>query len=83
MTGIGIIGVGFMGYTHFEAAKKLNGAKVTAIATRSPKKLEGDWTGIQGNFGPPAGQVDLTDVCLLYTSPSPRDKRQSRMPSSA
>ena len=24
-----------------------------------------------------------TDGCLLYTSPSPRDKRQSRMPSSA
>ena len=24
-----------------------------------------------------------TYVCLLYTSPSPRDKRQSRMPSSA
>ena len=23
------------------------------------------------------------DGCLLYTSPSPRDKRQSRMPSSA
>ena len=23
------------------------------------------------------------DRCLLYTSPSPRDKRQSRMPSSA
>ena len=23
------------------------------------------------------------DNCLLYTSPSPRDKRQSRMPSSA
>ena len=22
-------------------------------------------------------------LCLLYTSPSPRDKRQSRMPSSA
>ena len=26
---------------------------------------------------------DLILVCLLYTSPSPRDKRQSRMPSSA
>ena len=26
---------------------------------------------------------DLSDFCLLYTSPSPRDKRQSRMPSSA
>ena len=27
--------------------------------------------------------VALLIVCLLYTSPSPRDKRQSRMPSSA
>ena len=27
--------------------------------------------------------VDESKVCLLYTSPSPRDKRQSRMPSSA
>ena len=26
---------------------------------------------------------DLSHTCLLYTSPSPRDKRQSRMPSSA
>ena len=25
----------------------------------------------------------VVDTCLLYTSPSPRDKRQSRMPSSA
>ena len=25
----------------------------------------------------------LSDVCLLYTSPSPRDGHQSRMPSSA
>ena len=25
----------------------------------------------------------LSKSCLLYTSPSPRDKRQSRMPSSA
>ena len=28
-------------------------------------------------------QVALSTGCLLYTSPSPRDKRQSRMPSSA
>ena len=26
---------------------------------------------------------DMIWSCLLYTSPSPRDKRQSRMPSSA
>ena len=36
-----------------------------------------------------AGEPDISrvpvmiDSCLLYTSPSPRDKRQSRMPSSA
>ena len=33
-----------------------------------------------------AGQLqfeDFVESCLLYTSPSPRDKRQSRMPSSA
>ena len=30
---------------------------------------------------PHGGQA--TSTCLLYTSPSPRDKRQSRMPSSA
>ena len=32
-----------------------------------------------------ANQYDLVllDICLLYTSPSPRDQRGSRMPSSA
>ena len=47
---------------------------------------------IQNCFGyhltPGAWMVDLAArrlgcACLLYTSPSPRDKRQSRMPSSA
>ena len=33
---------------------------------------------------PPADfETLLPRICLLYTSPSPRDKRQSRMPSSA
>ena len=62
MIKIGIVGVGFMGYTHFEGAKKLKGGKVTAICTRDRKKLDGDWTGIQGNFGPPGGHVDLSGV---------------------
>ena len=30
-----------------------------------------------------AAWVDLKSACLLYTSPSPRDQRGSRMPSSA
>ena len=33
--------------------------------------------------GGPGGGGDKNVSCLLYTSPSPRDKRQSRMPSSA
>ena len=28
-------------------------------------------------------QADEVDACLLYTSPSPRDRQKSRMPSSA
>ena len=39
----------------------------------------GTSTNGAGAFG---GSINLT-TCLLYTSPSPRDKRQSRMPSSA
>ena len=36
------------------------------------------------NFGTTnPGAVCPNGICLLYTSPSPRDKRQSRMPSSA
>ena len=31
----------------------------------------------------PVRYADKFYGCLLYTSPSPRDKRQSRMPSSA
>ena len=34
------------------------------------------WFGVGGN-------AEVLYICLLYTSPSPRDKRQSRMPSSA
>ena len=41
--------------------------------------------GIQGrhNAIEPFADNQIREVCLLYTSPSPRDKRQSRMPSSA
>ena len=31
----------------------------------------------------PQTVMELCDACLLYTSPSPRDMRRSRMPSSA
>ena len=41
------------------------------------------------NRGRPSEQVERLDkwtidsTCLLYTSPSPRDRQKSRMPSSA
>ena len=39
----------------------------------------------QINFGflPTASEDNKDKICLLYTSPSPRDSRVSRMPSSA
>ena len=46
---------------------------VAAVGSGHPLNID----GIGG------GSAVTTKVCLLYTSPSPRDKRQSRMPSSA
>ena len=54
----------------------------------------GEWSGenvlkrlfgtVMGSFDDPKVEpIDMSGGCLLYTSPSPRDKRQSRMPSSA
>ena len=37
---------------------------------------------VDHHFSLGAGSLQV-NICLLYTSPSPRDKRQSRMPSSA
>ena len=38
---------------------------------------------VRGDDGQASADRGGVQVCLLYTSPSPRDKRQSRMPSSA
>ena len=51
--------------------------------------IQGHWheveerlhAGIQATVA--AGRSVLIDACLLYTSPSPRDRQKSRMPSSA
>ena len=45
----------------------------------SGKPIFGTLVGITDRGIPLAGMID----CLLYTSPSPRDMRRSRMPSSA
>jgi len=66
MLRVGIVGIGFMGYTHFEGISSLPNVGVSAICTRNEKKLAGDWTSIQGNFGPPGGQVDVSELAT-YT----------------
>jgi predicted dehydrogenase len=62
MARIGIVGIGFMGMIHYHAAQKARGAQVVAVCSRDPKKLAGDWTSIQGNFGPRGTQMDLSGV---------------------
>ena len=59
---IGICGLGFMGMIHFLAARKAHNGRVTALSSRDPKKLAGDWRGVRGNFGPPGEVMDLSDL---------------------
>jgi predicted dehydrogenase len=62
MIRIGIVGIGFMGRIHYLASQRLKGAKVTAVCSRDPAKLAGDWRSTRGNFGPEPGTVDLSGV---------------------
>ena len=55
------------------------GDALIGVRADDPALLEGAHLLVNGE---PA-RAELADDCLLYTSPSPRDKRQSRMPSSA
>lgn len=68
MVRIGIAGIGFMGMIHFQAIGRLKEAKVTAIATRDGRKRSGDWTMIQGNFGPRGKQEDLSGIQKFETA---------------
>ena len=51
------------------------------LAVLAGLKELGDITLFDIAEGIPQGKA--LDICLLYTSPSPRDMRRSRMPSSA
>lgn len=62
MIRVGIVGLGFMGWIHWLAYKKVTGAQIVAVSERDEKRLSGDLRGLQGNFGPPGEQLDLTGI---------------------
>ena len=52
----------------------INGSYVVMICDE--QEQASDWYAL-------ADETDQAEICLLYTSPSPRDSTSSRMPSSA
>ena len=76
---VGIIGLGSMGSTHLDIYSKIKEVEVIAIADSIQSRLDGS-SKAEGNI---SGQAEGGVNCLLYTSPSPRDRTRSRMPSSA
>lgn len=51
-----------MGWIHHLAYQRVDGISLAAICSRDAAKRMGDWRGIQGNFGPPGEQIDMTGI---------------------
>ena len=56
--------------------------KVWALILATPVQFIAGWRYYRGAWGAAKARTMNMD-CLLYTSPSPRDRQRSRMPSSA
>jgi predicted dehydrogenase len=67
VVGVGVVGIGFMGMTHFRAYRQVPGARVVAICTRDPQKLAGDWSRIRGNFGEPGSPNENLEGIARYS----------------
>ena len=67
---VAILGYGSQGHAHALNLRD-SGAKNVVVALR------------EGSASAAKAEGEGLKVCLLYTSPSPRDQRGSRMPSSA
>ena len=63
----------------------LNKLRVDRIEIASARVSEGEMDGVMRttSWAEDKGFLEQIEVCLLYTSPSPRDRQKSRMPSSA
>jgi predicted dehydrogenase len=58
----GIVGFGFMGWIHYLAYQQSSQAELVAFCSRDQAKRSGDFRSVQGNFGPPGSQVDVTGM---------------------
>lgn len=67
MLKVGIAGLGFMGWIHWLGYQNASDVEVAAICTPEAHRRAGDWTDIQGNFGPPGEQVDLSRIQTYAT----------------
>ena len=57
---------------------------IRSWTTNPTMNEDGDHTGgVIGSLNSIGSQIRQFNPCLLYTSPSPRDRQKSRMPSSA
>ena len=86
MVKIGVAGAyGAFGLKHLDALANIKEAEVTTIFGPNQSKIEAlaSERKIAKACTTYEEFLDQDIDCLLYTSPSPRDKRQSRMPSSA
>ena len=67
---------------HRNADFKVNGERIDSISYADDKVLIAE-TATDGKCAERSREKGWNDNCLLYTSPSPRDRTRSRMPSSA
>ena len=66
-----------------EHPKKAFGAIMLTVLLLASGAMHLQFDNSEDGFFPDDPSVDLLNDCLLYTSPSPRDRQKSRMPSSA
>ena len=68
---------------HLGLSPLIVGLTIVALGTSLPEALVSVQASLDNQGGIALGNVIGSNICLLYTSPSPRDQRGSRMPSSA
>jgi len=67
MLNVGIIGMGYMGVTHFHAWHDVPDARVIAFCSGNPRKRAGDWSHVRGNLGTVGGHVDVSRLTVCST----------------